>query len=52
MDNTILFVIIAAVILAGIIWIVFYSGKRTRKHLDQTSIRPQDSHRGTRETDR
>ena len=52
MDNTILFVIIAVAILAGIIWIVFYSGKRTRKHLAQTSIRPQDSHRGASETDR
>lgn len=51
MNNTILFVIIGAAILAGIIWIVFYSGKRTRKHLAKTSIRPQDSHTGT-ETDR
>jgi small neutral amino acid transporter SnatA (MarC family) len=51
MDNTILFVIIAVVIVAGIIWIVIYSGKRTRKHLAQTSIRAQESRSKTGETD-
>ena len=52
MDNTILFVIIAVVIVAGIIWIVIYSGKRTRKHLAQTSIRAPESASRTGETDR
>ena len=51
MDNTILFVIIAAVVVGFIFWIVIYSGKRGRKHLAQTSIRTQQSHTGTGETD-
>ena len=52
MDNTILFAIISVVVVAGIIWIVIYSGKRTRKHLAQTSIRAQDSGPRTEETER
>lgn len=46
MDNTILFAIISVVVVAGIIWIVIYSGKRTRKHLAQTSIRVRILDRG------
>ncbi len=51
MDNTILFVIISVVVVAGIIWIVIYSGKRGRKHLAQTSIRAQESRSKIEEND-
>ena len=43
MDNTILFVIIAALVVAGIFWLVIYSRKRGQRHIAETSIRPPET---------
>jgi energy-converting hydrogenase Eha subunit A len=52
MDNTILFVIIGAVVVAAIFWLVIYSRKRGRRHVAETSIRPPDSRVRTGPVDR
>ena len=52
MDNTVLFVIIAALVIGAIFWLVIYSRKRGQRHTAETSIRPPDTQTGGGQVDR
>lgn len=43
MSTTAIFILIAIVVIAGIIWLVIYSGRRGEKHRQKTSIKASDS---------
>ena len=45
MSTAAIVILIAILALGGIIWLVFYSGRRGEKHREQTSIKPDESHR-------
>jgi len=44
MSTAAIVTLIAILALAGIIWLVFYSGRRGEKHRAQTSIKPDEPH--------
>ena len=43
MIKTAIFVLIAIVVIAGIFWLVIYSGRRGERHREKTSIKPSES---------
>lgn len=43
MSNTVIFILIAVVVIGGIFWLVIYSGRRGEKHREKTSIKPSES---------
>lgn len=45
MNNTAILVMIAIVAVAGIFWLVIYSGRRGREHREKTTIKAPESHR-------
>ncbi|CAN5766306.1 hypothetical protein BH20ACI3_BH20ACI3_22080 [soil metagenome] len=42
MSTTAIVILIVILALGGIIWLVFYSGRRGEKHREQTSIKPAE----------
>lgn len=48
MNNTAILVLIAIVAVAGIFWLVIYSGRRGREHREKTTIKAPESHRHAR----
>ena len=45
MSNTAILVLIAIVAVAGIFWLVIYSGRRGREHREKTTIKAPESDR-------
>lgn len=43
MSNTVIFILVAIVVIGGIFWLVIYSGRRGEKHRQRTSIKVSDS---------
>lgn len=43
MDNSIVFLVVAFLIIGGIFWFVMYTRKQGQKHTMQTSIKPPES---------
>lgn len=44
MNNTAILVLIAIVAVAGIFWLVIYSGRRGQEHREKTTIKAPESH--------
>ena len=42
MSTTAIVILIVILALGGIIWLVFYSGRRGEKHREHTSIKPAE----------
>ena len=42
MSNTAIFILISIVVIAGIFWLVIYSGRRGEQHREQTTLRPSN----------
>jgi len=47
MSNTAILVLISIVAVAGIFWLVIYSGRRGQEHREKTTIKAPESHRQT-----
>lgn len=43
MSNTVIFILVAILVIGGIFWLVIYSGRRGEKHREKTSIKPSQS---------